>query len=988
MCKATRSLQPGSGSIGGLSYVDGLLRRRGPDEGSDLDLGGRVGWLSPYYLTNWVEGAPVPVAGVVGRDREMAAVAAFLDAVPSGPCGLVLEGVAGIGKTTVWRAGAAGAAGRSYIVLSCRPAESEATLSFAALGDLLDGVLDRVLPRLPPPQRRALEVALLLTDPVGRLPEPRAVAVAFLAVIRHLSASRPVVLAVDDLQWLDDPSARVVEFALRRLGGEQVGLLASARDPGQGGPAPTASTGLPAERLTRLRVGPLTLGAFQSAVRATAGPGMSRLTIRRLFDASAGNPFYGLELARVLQRAGAEPSPEDPLPVPADLTGVLSARLAALSAGARDALLVASCLRSPTTMMLEQASGPAALAALQTATSQGVAEVEGPRVRFTHPLFASAIYSGASAGRRREVHRRLGEIAPNLEERARHLALSSDGPDEYVAAVLGQAAHAAAARGAPDVAAELAELAAALTPPDRLAARWRRRADAGGYLFRAGDTARARRHLEALVGEMPAGRDRAEALLVLATILYWDEGEAAAVSMLGQALGEAAASRVLQARIHIEIAKMSFSDLPYGARHAEAGLALARQVDDPGLTGEALVRKLYLDLWTGRGLAVELGEQALKLEREARPARVWDRAPMALAVCLKHSDRFDEARHWFEQALRAAREEGDESSLPDLLAHMSDLECWAGNWPAAERYAAESWEAGQQVEHRAWRSIACYVRALIDAHLGRVDAARAEAEEGLSVATTAQEDWEAMLVSGALGFAELTAGRLEQAEASLSRAANLSDRIGLAEPAAWRFHANHIEAVIGLGDLDRAERLLGRFEGRGRATGRAWTLATAARCRGLLLAARGDVEGAVQALEDALGHHQDLAMPFELGRTLLVMGQVQRRAKRKRAAKEHLGRAVEIFESLPSPPWAGRASAELSRIGLRPPAPLELTATEERVAALAAAGHTNRQVAQALFVSTRTVEANLTRVYRKLGISSRAELSAAIARTPPPHAAP
>jgi len=322
----------------------------------------------------------------------MAAVAAFLDGVPSGPCGLVLEGAAGIGKTTVWRAGAARAAERSYTVLSCRPAESEATLSFAALGDLLDGVLDQALPLLPPPQRRALEVALLLADPVGSPPESRAVAVAFLTVVRHLSESRPVVLAVDDLQWLDDPSARVVEFALRRLRGERAGLLASARDREDG--RRTAGIGLPTARLTRLRIGPLSFGAFESAVRATAGPGLSRLTIRRLFDASGGNPFYGLELARASQRAGAEPSPEEPLPVPTDLAGVLSGRLAALPAGARDALLVAACLRSPTTMMLEQASGPGALAALQTASGQGVVEVEGARVRFTHPLFASAIYSG------------------------------------------------------------------------------------------------------------------------------------------------------------------------------------------------------------------------------------------------------------------------------------------------------------------------------------------------------------------------------------------------------------------------------------------------------------------------------------------------------------------------------------------------------------------------------------------------------------------
>jgi hypothetical protein len=562
----------------------------------------------------------VSAAGAVGREREMAAVAAFLDAVPSGPTGLVLEGAAGIGKTTVWSAGAALAAGRRFTVLSSRPAESEATLSFAALGDLLDGALDRALPVLPPPQRRALEVALLMADPAGSPPGQRAVCVAFLAVIRHLSASAPVVIAIDDLQWLDVPSAAAVEFALRRLADERAGLLASVRDPGGDRPASATRTGLPADRLTRLRMGPLTRDAFESAVRGVAGSALSRLTIRRLFDASGGNPFYGLELARALQRAGGEPAPEEPLPVPADLHGVLSARLASLPADTRDALLVASCLRSPTTTMLEQASGEPALASLRTAAGQGVVEVEGAVVRFTHPLFASAIYSGAPADRRREVHRRLGEIAPTLEERARHLALSSAGTDEHVAAALDQAAGAAATRGAPDVAAELTELAAMLTPPDRLPARWRRRADAGGYLFRAGDTARARRQLEALVGEMPPGRDRAEALLVLARILIHDAGEAAATPLFEQALEEAAASPVLQARIHVEIGRLCHSDLAYAARHAEAGLALAQLVGDPGLTGEALVAKLFTDFLTGRGLDVELGERAMELERDARPA--------------------------------------------------------------------------------------------------------------------------------------------------------------------------------------------------------------------------------------------------------------------------------------------------------------------------------------------------------------------------------
>ena len=921
--------------------------------------------------------------GVVGRDRELATVTAFLDALPSGTSGLLLEGAAGIGKTTVWESGVAGAAARSYVILSSRPAESEATLSFAALGDLMDGVLGQVLPQLPPPQRRALEVALLIADPVGSPPEQRAVCLAFLAVIRQLSASGRVVIAIDDLQWLDLPSAAALEFALRRLGSEPVGLLASVRIQAGGQATPVAGAGLPAGRLARIQVGPLTVAAFEAALRARAGSRLSRLTVRRLFDASGGNPFYGLELARALDRVGGEPAPGEPLPVPADLQGVLSTRLGVLPGDVQGVLLTAACLRSPTTTMLERADGPVARAALQAAAGEGVLELEGARVRFTHPLLASAIYSGAPPDRRREAHRRLSQVVPNVEERARHLALAAEGPDEDAAAALGEAARAAAARGAPAAAAELAELAAARTPFDQAPARWRRQADAGAYLFRAGDTARARHDLEAVAEEMPAGVARAEALLVLAEVLLHDAGDLVAVPVLEKALVDASADRLLQARIHISLARTCGDDLLYCARHAEAGLALARQTGDPGLTSAAMAQKMYTDFMVGRGLDLELGDRAMDLEREGRPPRVEERAAMWVGQCLVRADRFDEARHLLERTLQAAREEGDDSSLLNLLAHLADLECWAGNWQTAERYAAECWEAGQQVEHRAWGMMTFFARALIDAQRGRLDAARTAAGEGLSVSAAAGDAYGPILLNGVLGFAELSAGNLEAAEASLSSAADLADRIGLAEPAAWRFHANHAEAVIGLGDLDRAEGLVGRLERWGHTTGRAWTLATAARCRALLLAARGDTPGAIQVLEDALGHHQHLAMPFELGRTLLVMGQVQRRAKHKRAARQHLQRALEIFESLPAPRWAERARSELSRVGLRPATPFALTATEERVAGMAAAGRTNRQVAQALFLSPRTVEANLARVYRKLGVSSRAELGAAMARKEP-----
>jgi DNA-binding CsgD family transcriptional regulator len=922
---------------------------------------------------------------VIGRGRELDAVAAFLAGVPSGPSGLLLEGEAGIGKTTVWLAGVADAAARSYLVLSSRPAESEAALSFAGLGDLLDGALERVLPTLPPPQQNALQVALLLQDPAGNAPGHRAVCAAVLAVIRALAAHGPVVIAIDDLQWLDRPSAAVLEYALRRLGDEPVGLLASARARAGGDSVPATGAGLEKARLERLWIGPLAVADFEAAIWASAGERLSRLIIRRVFEASGGNLFYGLELARALGRAETEPLPGEPLPVPASLQGVLTARIEALPDEAQDALLVASCLRSPTALLLERANGPRAWPAVQSAVAEGVVQAEGSSVRFTHPLFASAIYSGAAPWRRREAHRKLSLIAATAEERARHQALAADGPDEDAAAALAEAADAAADRGAPSAAAELAELSVAYTPAGLAPARRRRRLAAAEFLFRAGDTARARHGLEAVVEDMPSGPGRAAARLVLARILLHDLGELVALPILEDALAEASPDRALQARIHISMARTMGGDLRYCARHADAGLALARQAGEPVLIRQARAEKLYNDFMLGGDLALEPADMVSEREPERGPSSVEERPVTLLGLCLVRADRFDEARRMLQRALQAAQEEGDESSQPVLLAYLADLECWAGNWQAAKRYAAQGWDAGDQVDHRAWRSATCYAQALIDAHLGRIDAARAEAADGLSAAAAAGgDDWVEMILSAALGFAELSAGNLDAAEASLSGAAVLADRIGLAEPAAWRFHANRIEALIGLGDLGRAEGLLTWLEERGRATGRRWTLATAARCRGLLLAARGDTHGALQALDEALRHHQHLAMPFELGRTLLVTGQTQRRAKRKALAKQHLEQALAIFESLPAPMWTARARAELSRIGLRPPAPLELTATEERVAALAASGRTNRQVAAELFLSPRTVEANLARAYRKLGVSTRAELGAAMTRRTPP----
>jgi len=226
-----------------------------------------------------------------------------------------------------------------------------------------------------------------------------------------------------------------------------------------------------------------------------------------------------------------------------------------------------------------------------------------------------------------------------------------------------------------------------------------------------------------------------------------------------------------------------------------------------------------------------------------------------------------------------------------------------------------------------------------------------------------------------LGFLDLSTGELAAADRHLSRADEIGERIGLVEPGQWRFHADHIEALVGLGELERAAALCARLEERGRAVDRPWALATAARCRGLIAAAQGDLEAAVTECERALVEHGRLPVPFERARTLLVLGQVERRARRKRAARESLAAALAVFEQLGAPLWVKRARAELARIGGRTPAGSELTASEARVAALVAQGRTNKEAAAELFLSVNTVETTLRHVYAKLGVRSRAELA-------------
>jgi len=473
-------------------------------------------------------------------------------------------------------------------VLRAQPTEREAKLSYGALADLVGGVFEETRAALPIPQERALAAALLLTE-LDEPAELRTTETALVGILTALAADQPVLVAVDDVQWLDPASERVLEFAARRLP-PRVGLLLTLRTE-PGGAAPLElDRALPEDRLERVVPGPLSLAALHHVLSGRLGMSLARPTLARLAVASGGNPFFALEIGRALARAGGERAFDEPMPVPSALQELVAARVRALSSGAQDVVLVVAALSRPTTAavalaLTAQRNGHASLVEAEEA---GVLSSGGGRIQFTHPLLAAAVYGSVSQERRRQLHRRLAEVVGDGEERARHLALSTEEADEAIAAELEQAAQQASLRGAQDSAAELFEAAGRVTPadqPDGLARRLLGRATS---LLVVGDRVVARPLAERAAVLATAASVRTEALFCLAGI-GWAEGATSdANELLEQALETASDHEELSARIYTTLARLNVLLNPRRAvAHAEAALRLLSDECAPGLVGSA-----------------------------------------------------------------------------------------------------------------------------------------------------------------------------------------------------------------------------------------------------------------------------------------------------------------------------------------------------------------------------------------------------------------
>ncbi|MBA2314239.1 MAG: AAA family ATPase, partial [Chloroflexi bacterium] len=857
---------------------------------------------------------------LIGRDAEIEAGERWLGGLGGGPCGLVIAGDAGIGKTAIWRAILERARDRGIAIWTTRAAEGETQAGLASLADLVAADARSAAAGLPAPQKRAID-ALLGADvePVDLRPLGTAVR----TLLERRSAAGPLLLAVDDAQWMDASSRRALEFALRRLTDDPVGVLATVRSlPGDDDDPVGMRRWLPEERLQVLRVGPLSLAALRQLVLDRAGQALSRPTLTRLERACQGNPLLALEIVSAIARTGAEITVDTVLPVPTDIRQLALDRLAGLPAEVRRVVELLSALGRPDAAALRRAlavdggaAGPATLdGILALGEAAGLLDLEDG-IRFRHPLLGAAVYEAMDRPARQALHRRLSEVVDDPEAQARHLALASVLRDEAVATRLEAAAERALARGAPDAAIELVSQARRLTPDGETAARHRRSTLLAHSLWDVGEAARSSAVLEDVVAQLEPGPDRAVARLIRAVQLSWDGRDDDAIAMCRLALDDADGHPRLQATVHLRISYMADADIALGRRHAELALEILRGVPpderDPDLLSCALLLGAELRLAAGDGIdGAAVAEAAAILpaaDSMVRTPGFYARgvARERLWLWTAAMDDIGGARHRLAALVKHDRDAGLERAVPIVMADLAELACLAGDLPAARQHAAEAMDAaGHPGTATPYGRLAATLAAtLVAAHAGELEEARAIGDEILRDLEGDPRQLDVRRLRAVMGRAELSAGRPADALTHLEVVASALAEAGIRDPAALRFEGDHIESLVLCGRLDDARGRLAVLDPPGSGDPRPWRRAVAARSRALLAAAGGEAETAVGLAEDAIELHEHLAMPVELGRALLLTGRLHRGRKAKRLAADRLTRAAAVFEEAGALAW-------------------------------------------------------------------------------------
>ena len=762
-------------------------------------------------------------------------------------------------------------------------------------------------------------MTLLRDLPDGAAPEQGAIGVSFLGALRELARQAPTLVAIDDIQWLDSASAAPIAYAVRRLEAPKFAVLLARRSREVEPVAVVDSLG---DDVDRIRLDPLTVGAMGRVLHDRLGTALPRPTLHRLHQVSGGNPFFALELARALEDRATPLRPGDPLPVPSTQRELVRQRLESLPTPTREALAYAAALSRPTVAVVSAALGEDAHPALVDAAAADVARVDGEAIRFSHPLFAAAMYE-LGAARRRDLHARLAAIVSDAEERAYHLALATVDPDDAVAATIEEGARVAFARGSPEAAGELTEEALRLTPPAD-AAEWSRRAsDSGWYHFTAGDAGRARTLLQSASETAPSGNESARVLLRLATVDHHARDRRAALVTLERITDDDTVDDLaVKTEAHLVVAVSYWvlhEDIPRAEWHARKAVELSERLEDPVLLVSSLAVLGMIQFSLGGGLPSPALERALGIEADADDRRVLRQPLQHWAAALLSADRFDEARPILQEVHDRGVAHGDASVLPWPLMRLAHLELLAGHWARAAAHAQAGLDAALQTGQRPLEADLLCTRALVLAHLGQADEARLAAEDGLTLAESCGAGIGARLAEWTLGLLDLSLRSYESAAIRLEALREASLAAGVVDPGENRYLGDLGEALVALGRISEADELADQLEALGRSLQRPAVVAVAARVHGLAALERGDTEAAEAELRRALGSHELALIPFERARTLLALGSAQRRSRQRRAARKTLEDALAVFEELGAALWADMARAELGRIGGRAP---------------------------------------------------------------------
>jgi DNA-binding CsgD family transcriptional regulator len=902
-----------------------------------------------------------PPRRLVARETELAAIAALLAGESHAPSALVLVGEPGIGKTSLWESGVTRARSQGLRVLEARASGAETGLPCAALVDLFEGVDADDLEALPAPQLRALNVALYRSDPVAA-PEPHAIALGLLSALRSLAGAGPLVVAIDDIQWLDQASEQALTYAARRLDGEDVVFLLARRE----GPRTALETEFRAGRAQRLAVGPTSLGATRQLLAERLGLRLPHHVLRRVYDATLGNPLFTLEVGRMLTGRDLHGLGED-VPVPEDVEEVLGTRVADLAVPVRNALLAVALDADLRAADVDRLVGAGSVDA---ATHEGVLVVDGDRVRAAHPLLAAAAKRQAPEGERRSLQRALAEVVTDEHRRAFHLALATTAHDEALAARVAAAADVAAARGATVLAVDLATHALRLTPTGS-SAYVPHLLRLGQYLSLAGEKQRLTELLSGRVEQLPRGTPRVDAYVLLTNGVIRDNDDI--MVLLDQALAEAGDDEQLRApvlaRLAINQAVIQVVDVARTKEWADRSWT-AHDVDDKLLALDAMA---WVRALLGESIADLVQRyEALCTDRfflALSPERVWGQQ-------LVWRGEVGTAREVLTSLQALAEDRAEPSSCALMRLHLCEMLLRIGDWDGAERLLDE-WGDSTDSELLHWPMYE-RCRALLEAGRGDPVSARRWGEDAVERAERTGVRWDWLEAKRALGQAALLAKDLEGAVRDLAAVWDHVEREGVLDPGAFPVAPDLVEALVDAGSPDRASQVAERLAALARNQEHPWAAVGAQRSSALVeLAVNGYGERAATALQDAATTYAALGLAFDSARTLLVLGRAQRRARNWGAVRETLERAAKAFDAIASPGWADNARSELGRVGARRAVPVgQLTDTEARVARLAANGLTNKEIAKELVVTVNTVEFHLRNAYAKLGIRSRAQLAA------------